>query len=654
VAELRPYPFPALLRRIFAELRQGGGVLDLPPEKRYAGFADLDLSVSFHGHRAATPLGPAAGPHTQLAQNIVSSWLIGSRVIELKTVQVLDRLSVPRPCIDMRTVGYNVEWSQELSLEQSLEEYVKAAMTIEILRRSGDLQLPAGDSAPIFDMSVGYDLAGIQSDGVQRFIDSLLDAEPVIDRLRKSIPFDLAFFRDLDFASCISDTLTLSTFHGCPSEEIEEIASFLMREKGLHCVVKLNPTLLGSRKVDEILRKRLGYEELRVPAQVFEEDTTWEQMAGFVERLVELGESLGRGFGVKFTNTLVVENNAGFLPTAEGRAYLSGAPLHVLATTLVRRFRRVFGTGIPISFSAGVDRHNFADMVALGLVPVTTCTDLLRPGGYGRGVRHLESLADRMHNVGARNIPEFMVRTASLESEDGKSSDQVDEAALRNTEEYTARATIDARYSAGRNSRPPHKIGVQLELFDCTACDKCVPVCPNGANFVFFVDPHEIPIIVVRNENGVLVGREDGLIRIEQEKQYGNFADFCNLCGNCDVFCPEDGGPYLVKPRFFGSLADWHLFAEEDGFALERTGDSERLWGRIEETEYSLEPRGRLMRYTGPGFSILLDPDEPLETLEGEVEGEVELTPMYILRLLWRSVYTGTSVNYLNSLDRRG
>ncbi|GIS37010.1 MAG: hypothetical protein Ct9H90mP9_0400 [Pseudomonadota bacterium] len=27
--------------------------------------------------------------------------------------------------IDMETIGYNVEWSQELKLEQSLHEYVR-------------------------------------------------------------------------------------------------------------------------------------------------------------------------------------------------------------------------------------------------------------------------------------------------------------------------------------------------------------------------------------------------------------------------------------------------------------------------------------------------------------------------------------------------
>src|SRR6188768_2970145 len=110
------------------ELEAGGAVLDLSPAKFVRGPGAQNWSVAMHGARAATALGPAAGPHTQLAQNIVLAFLGGSRIFELKTVQIMDELAIPRPCIDMRTVGFNVEWSQELKLEQSLEEYVKASM----------------------------------------------------------------------------------------------------------------------------------------------------------------------------------------------------------------------------------------------------------------------------------------------------------------------------------------------------------------------------------------------------------------------------------------------------------------------------------------------------------------------------------------------
>ena len=63
-------------------------------------------------------VGPAAGPNTQLAQNIVASYVAGSRFFELKTVQVMDgeELSkcVNKPCIVAQDECYNCEWSTEL------------------------------------------------------------------------------------------------------------------------------------------------------------------------------------------------------------------------------------------------------------------------------------------------------------------------------------------------------------------------------------------------------------------------------------------------------------------------------------------------------------------------------------------------------------
>ena len=153
-----------------------------------------------------------------MAQNIVLSWLAGGRVIECKTVQVKDDLDIPRPCIDMATVGLNVEWSQELTLEQSLEEYVKGSMLIEMLKATG---LGAGLRDTVFDMSVGYDLAGIQSAKVRAFLAGMMDATEIVERLRAEIPEPWRHLRDLPFTTRLSDTLTLSTFHGCPPEEIE-------------------------------------------------------------------------------------------------------------------------------------------------------------------------------------------------------------------------------------------------------------------------------------------------------------------------------------------------------------------------------------------------------------------------------------------------
>ena len=138
--DLRPYPLAALARRMLAELDAQDAVFDLPREKFFLGDAERDLSVRFHRGVASSPFGPAAGPQSQMAQNLVLAWLGGARILELKTVQILDELHVPRPCIDVHTIGLNAEWSQELKLEESLDEYVKGAMLIKILVAAGFLE----------------------------------------------------------------------------------------------------------------------------------------------------------------------------------------------------------------------------------------------------------------------------------------------------------------------------------------------------------------------------------------------------------------------------------------------------------------------------------------------------------------------------------
>lgn len=550
---LEPIPFAALSRRLVRELaaaREGEAaeahVLEVPARRLWRGAEGLDLSVRHHGRLAATPLGPAAGPHTQLAPNIVAGWLAGCRVIELKTVQVRDDLVIPRPCIDMATVGFNVEWSQELRLEQSAIEYVKAAMAIEMLACGRLFPLPESARPTVLDLSVGYDLAGIRSAPVQRFLDTMADATPIIEHLRAEIPRALGALRDLDFTPTIAGSVTLSTFHGCPPGEIEAIARWLMEARGLDVTIKLNPTLLGAARVRELLHDVLGFAELRVPESAFEADARWEDVAAIVTRLREDARALGRGFGVKLTNTLVVENHRRFFPPSEKVMYLSGPPLHVVACELLVRMREAFGAALPISFSAGIDKHNFPDAVALGLVPVTACSDLLQPGGQGRAATYLDELATRMRAAGAHDIPAFVRAFAGR-------GDLLD-----NARHHLAATLSDPRYTSIKNARPPRKLDRTLALFDCTSCDKCIPVCPNTA------------IMGLEVERGGRVTHQIGVL-----------ADACNDCGNCDVFCPEQGAPNLSKPRFHLTRAGYLEDAPRDGLFAARTETGLEAWGRV-------------------------------------------------------------------------
>jgi putative selenate reductase len=686
VADLRPYPFDALVRRVFRELDERGSIFDLPAAKFFGGDPERDLSVRVHGHPASSPFGPAAGPHTQMAQNLVLAWLAGGRVVELKTVQVLDDLEIPRPCIDMRTIGFNVEWSQELSLEESVREYMKGAMLVEMLRESGRIDLAPGFDRTIWDLSVGYDLEGIRTDRVRSFLRRMMDAKPVVEEFRRRIPDEWRKLRDLDFPTRLSGTLTLSTFHGCPPDEIERILEHLMREYGLSCTVKLNPLLLGPEETRHLLHDVLGYETLRIPDDAFEKDTKWDQAVEFVERLGETAREHGLGFGVKFTNTLIVEHRDDFLPASEKEKYLSGQPLHVLAARLVERFRGRFGNRFPVSFSAGIDRGNFADAVALGLRPVTVCTDLLRPGGYGRAGGYLRSLSDRMRATGSETIDEFVIRAfghaesaldravgvvgagrevvgdglSALEREKdlraavGQAVFErwVAEATSLNTETYAERVTSDPRYRLERNTRPPKKIGSDLELFDCITCDKCIPVCPNGANFTYRVPKGAIPVVRVRRQDGEWVRIEGKPLVLERKHQIGNFADLCNDCGNCDVFCPEDGGPYVVKPRFFGSLESFRAADPADGILVRRGENAVVVYGRFDGHTMRLERRAgeRRARLSGKGFSIGFDPDDPRAHLEGNAQVEVDLTWGYVLDRIRRGVLEETGINWVKGL----
>lgn len=525
VPPLTPPPLPVLLGRVAREWESRHRIFDLPTARFFDVSSGPDLAGDFMGRVAATPLGPAAGPHTQMAQNIVLAWLGGARIFELKTVQILDELEISRPCIDMETVGYNIEWSQELRIEQSRDEYVKAWMMIEILRRWPELAplLGPDPGRHVFDISVGYDLAGISAPPMAAFIDGLIDAGPTIERLRGTIPEVFAAWREHAFPVRVADSVTLSTFHGCPPDEIEAIGKHLMTRHGLDVVVKLNPTLLGYPRVAGILHGDLGYDEIRLRPGDFEADLHFDRGLSLITELDRFAREQGRRFGIKLSNTLVVDNHRGYLP--DSPMYLSGAPLHVITTTLLAELERalpgMLGLGpepgpVQVSFSAGVTKDNLPDLAALGMTPLTVCSDLLKPGGYGRIKPMLDHLRQEMGSVGAHDLAAWRrVRggggvaayVARLQTETGK-----------------------APYARAGTARPPRRVDHDLAMWGCVACNLCVTVCPNDA-FLRLPTPSDMAV--------------------EGRQQYLCLFELCNQCGNCTTFCPERGAPFQVKPRLF-------------------------------------------------------------------------------------------------------
>lgn len=580
--DLHPYPIERHLERLAAEWAAHRTLYGIKEREFWRPDPAHDLSMTLHGRRVQNPLGPAAGPQTQLIQNIVISWLLGCRVMELKTVQVIDDLEIPRPCIDTRTYGFNVEWSQELTVPQSLEEYVAAWMIIRVLIADDVLGLgPDADPAasmPLFDLSVGYDLKGIQTEKVQRFMTGMRDASAVIEALRPRLP---ARYRDLEFEPCVSDSVTLSTFHGCPKDEIEAIGRFLLDE-GYHTIIKLNPTQLPAARVDHLLHDVLGYTDVTVNPNAYVVGMTFDEARDLVQNLLDHRAAIGAAtLGVKLTNTLEVKNTWDYF--TEETLYMSGRPLHVLAVNLLDEIRRAFGGDLLVSFSAGIEPDNFHEALALGLAPITTCTDLLTGNGYRRLPGYFKKTYKAMDAAGVRTLEEFIAARAGCA--DGAM------ARVANTAAYVEALLEDPRYRREASMKPPKKIGSMLDFWDCINCDKCVKICPNDANFKIEVEPFEGAAREYTWDGAAWAAGAEAPLRIEKKKQYANFADFCNECALCDQYCPEDGGPYIVKPRFFGSRAAFDDKAHLGGILVEgdpagdrlafRTDDEKTYWFRF-------------------------------------------------------------------------
>jgi len=407
------------------------------------------------GHRLSTPIGPGAGPHTQLAQNIVCAWLSGGRFIELKTVQILDELEIPRPCIDMEDEGYNVEWSQELKLEQSAGEYIKAWVLIHVLRRllglEGDVPFGA-----IFNMSVGYNLEGVQSPALIRFMDRLEDASEEIAEIQTVLRERFPRFADIEIPSRVTNNVTLSTMHGCPPDEIERIATYLLEGRGLHTTVKLNPTLLGKDEVLRILHGSLGFDQIYIPERVFEHDLQYDRAVALIETLRRVASRRGLTFGVKLSNTLAMANHKGVLPGDE--MYLSGRALYPITINLFHRLAQEFEGRLHVSFSAGADALNLTSILAAGALPVTSVSDVLKPGGTARFRQYLENLERDMRDRGVESLEELARKR------------------LFNLEREAARALEDPRYKKSYHPYGLPKVGSKLEMFDCVTAP-CVEQC---------------------------------------------------------------------------------------------------------------------------------------------------------------------------------
>ena len=450
---MTPMSFEQLVDWVLQEKKKRGTVFG----QHHAYRADGTHNRTMFGRTLETPIGPAAGPHTQMTQNIVAAYYAGSRFFELKTVQIMDgeelAACINRPCIKADDEGYNCEWSTELTVPQAMEEYIKAWFLLKVIAREFGL----GDMNGFqFNVSVGYDLAGIQSPKVDTFLNSMKHAEDTeifkhckAYLLEHADWFEHVTTEDIEqIPPEICNSVTLSTLHGCPPQEIERIAMYLLTEKGFHTFVKCNPTLLGY----EFARKtmdEMGYDYIQFGDFHFKDDLQYEDAVPMLTRLMNTAKERNLEFGVKITNTFPVDVKQNELPSEE--MYMSGKSLYPLSISLAAKLAKEFDGRLRISYSGGADYYNIERIVDAGIWPVTVATTLLKPGGYQR-LTQMAKLLDK--------------ENAPFEKVDAESAGKLAEEAVK-----------DQHHVKAMKPLPSRKMKKEVPLMDCFVAP-CKEGCP--------------------------------------------------------------------------------------------------------------------------------------------------------------------------------
>jgi putative selenate reductase len=509
---LRPASFACLLHQCLREYRRRGRIFGVPADD----VGSRGIAVNIHDRILSSPVGVAAGPHTQIAQAVIAGYVSGARYFELKTIQAKSPRAqkAPKPCIYQDDAAFNIEGTSEFTVQEAIGEYVKAWFIIKILAKEFDF----GEKDDlIFNMSAGYDLAGIKSANVNYFMDAMKNAKDteIFRDCRAYLLSALHLFEKVDAAYIekiepeICDTITLSTLHGTRPDDIEQIVLYLLEQKRLHVYLKCNASLLGYERVKHIL-SLTGYGELGFRKSDFSEELSMDQAVPLIKRLKSAADQAGRRFGVKLTNTFPVDTYEDVLPAA--RMYMSGKGLYPLSINVAAELNAFFDEGdgaLTISYSGGADEANIADIVNAGIAPVTVSTVLLKPGGY-LNITRMNQALERAMVFPAQGI-------------NGPALKRLAENAPYD-ERYHRKLPGKKRAKA-RSTAPPKA----HDMF-CSKCGICADVCPHRAN-----------VALQANQSRIIVHMDA----------------FCYECGNCACVCPDGSVPYRDKFTVYACEADF-------------------------------------------------------------------------------------------------
>lgn len=568
---MKSIPFGQLTEWILNEYKKTGQVFGI--QKAYV--ADQSKTIEIFGRKLENPVGPAAGPHTQLAQNLVAAYVAGARFFELKTVQKMDgpELSacIPKPCIVAEDEAYNCEWSTELYVPQAMAEYIKGWILIHVIAKEFGLGSPDGFQ---FNMSCGYNLEGIKDKKIDDFIEGLKDAgdTAIFKECKQWLLEHISLFEhvtkeDIEAVPAeICNSITLSTMHGCPPQEIENIVTYLLKEKHINTYVKCNPTLLGYEFVRKAMDD-LGYDYMAFTDFHFKDDLQYEDAVPMLKRLLETASQEGLSFGVKLTNTFPVDIKRQELPGEE--MYMSGKALFPLSISVASRLAESFDGKLPMSFSGGADQKNIDQIVSCGIWPVTVATVLLKPGGY----KWLTRIAEKADTCEIGKCGEVQVETLKKLAEgsltDAHYQKTVKKAAAKQTEEKSPLLDCLKKKDAPKVKEfTRHK----------RVCGNCADVCPNRANVLIEVPEMELLQIL-------------------------HIDYMCNECGNCRSFCQYAGAPYKDKFTLFATEEDMEdstnngftVLDAETKEVLVRIGDRQEKVKADQPSEILSENLGKLI-----------------------------------------------------------
>ncbi len=536
-------PFELLMQQLLQEYRENKTVFQVKTLYQNEGESQ-DLKL--FGRRLEWALGVAAGPHTQLAQNLAACYAGGARFLEVKTIQKLygEDLGIPRPCIRADDEAYNVEWSSEFKPFDAAAEYIKGYFLCKVLAKEFGFGDP---DAFMFNISCGYDYEGLKDPSVDEYLNLMQDAThhpefardlEVLKNLQREGAFeqiDEAFIDQI--SPKISNTLTLSTMHGCPPDEIEKMARHILEVKGLNLYVKCNPTLLGYDYVRDLL-DRMGYDYVRFGREQFEKDLKPEQAFEMFERLLVTAKERGLTFGVKLTNTFQTDIEEKELPGQS--MYMSGKALYPLSISVAKLLSARFGDRLPMSFSGGADAFNLKDLLEANIYPITVCTVLLKP----RGMNQLAKLAQLTNET----------KLPAHADERGPKADLIAKMA-----DEVAANTRYQKSAAKRKQVDLHKsyVGVRSDDIHCRVlCQSCIDVCPNRAN----------DVLSLKDDARVI-------LHIDQN---------CNECGNCQFHCVEPCLPYRDRLTLFHHEDELLQHSENKGVCFLDGVDGDRFAYRYE------------------------------------------------------------------------